>query len=471
MVTGRPARGRRPRVLVVVDTPGWAHDHKTLALRRALSSRYSMRIRYQHQVGPSDVETADLVMVYYWQQLKYRPEIAAACANRRAALLVGICSHVELEGTDRDAGLEVLNRLAGRVFVNSRHLEREFGPLVGAPVHYTPNGVDTTRFRPDDPRRVGVSGTLRVGWSGSRSNWPDDHRGIRDVVLPALEGVPGLDLVMAAREDRWRSHDEMVEFYRGLDVYVCASVSEGTPNPCLEAAACSVPLVTTPVGNMPEFVRDGVNGILIERSAAALRAALIRLRDDPAGRRSMGAAARATSEAWDWRHQAEPYASMFDAALDQGRVEGLPPSIGVSMDALDRRLSDAGAALDADRVCRTREIVRRVGRWFDRIPQSPALQLRYYRFVSLLERLGDASARDRWIALAERLEGMAHDDSASLAGGAWYHAGRLLWHDEPPRARAAFERCLALVPHHAAARRAVSSETSGHRLAVASEDP
>jgi hypothetical protein len=143
----------------------------------------------------------------------------------------------------------------------------------------------------------------------------------------------------------------------------------------------------------------------------------------------------------------------------------------VSLGALDRRLSDAGAALDAARASRARETVRRVGGWFDQIPQSPALQLRYYRFVSLLERLGDASARDRWIALAERLEGMAHDDSASLAGGAWYHAGRLLWHDEPPRARAAFERCLALVPHHAAARRAVSSETSDDRLAVASEDP
>jgi glycosyltransferase involved in cell wall biosynthesis len=292
MVTGRAGRGRRPRVLVVVDTPGWAHDHKTRALRRVLSSRYSMRIRYQHQVGPADVETADLVMVYYWQQLKYRPEIAVACASRRATLLVGICSHVELEGTDRDTGLEVLNRTAGRVFVNSRLLEREFGPLVCTPLHYAPNGVDTTRFRPADRRRVGVAGTLRVGWSGSRSNWPDDHRGIQSVVLPAVEGVHGLDLVLAAREDRWRSHEEMVDLYRSLDVYVCASTSEGTPNPCLEAAACSVPLVTTPVGNMPEFVRDGVNGFLIERSAAALRAALIRLRDDPAGRTRMGAAAR-----------------------------------------------------------------------------------------------------------------------------------------------------------------------------------
>jgi len=44
----------------------------------------------------------------------------------------------------------------------------------------------------------------------------------------------------------------MVEFYRSLDVYVCASRSEGTPNPCLEAAACGLPVVTTRVWAAPK---------------------------------------------------------------------------------------------------------------------------------------------------------------------------------------------------------------------------
>ena len=75
----------------------------------------------------------------------------------------------------------------------------------------------------------------------------------------------GAELCLAAREERWRTAAEMVEFYHSLDVYVCASRSEGTPNPCLEAAACGLPVITTAVGNMPELIRDGHNGFLVER--------------------------------------------------------------------------------------------------------------------------------------------------------------------------------------------------------------
>ncbi|HEX7830870.1 MAG TPA: glycosyltransferase family 4 protein, partial [Thermoanaerobaculia bacterium] len=107
----------------------------------------------------------------------------------------------------------------------------------------------------------------------------------------------------------------MREFYQSLDVYVCASRSEGTPNPCLEAAASGVPVLTTPVGNMPEFIRDGENGLFVTRDVDDIAAKLRALRDDPELRARMGRAARVTAEAWDWRHQAPHYAEMFRAVL------------------------------------------------------------------------------------------------------------------------------------------------------------
>ena len=86
------------------------------------------------------------------------------------------------------------------------------------------------------------------------------YRGYEEIIVPAVTSLERVALLTAAREDKWRGPEEMREFYRSLDVYVCASRAEGTPNPCLEAAACGVPLVTTCVGNMPELVRHGVNG-------------------------------------------------------------------------------------------------------------------------------------------------------------------------------------------------------------------
>jgi glycosyltransferase involved in cell wall biosynthesis len=108
----------------------------------------------------------------------------------------------------------------------------------------------------------------------------------------------------------------MLDFYHSLDVYVCASRSEGTPNPCLEAMACGLPVITTRVGNMPELIRDGENGYLVERNVAAIAEKVARLRDDPVARERMGRAARAAVvESWDWRRQATRYHAMLQSVL------------------------------------------------------------------------------------------------------------------------------------------------------------
>ena len=40
----------------------------------------------------------------------------------------------------------------------------------------------------------------------------------------------------------------MVNYYHGIDVLVCLSIADGTPNPILEASACQRTWVSTDVG-------------------------------------------------------------------------------------------------------------------------------------------------------------------------------------------------------------------------------
>jgi glycosyltransferase involved in cell wall biosynthesis len=228
---------------------------------------------------------------------------------------MGICSHGELEGEFHAPGLAILRRLPRVVFVNSRLLERAFGPLVGRPVYYTPNGVETTFFRPPVEPRERRPGQLRVGWAGSLANHGSAHRGLHEVIEPAVSAVAGTSLVTAVREERWRTRDEMLAFYRGLDAYICASLSEGTPNPCLEAAACGVPVVTTRVGNMPELIRDGENGFLVDRRVEDVAGKLALLRDSPALATRLARRMNEVIADWDWSVQAENYARMFDDLL------------------------------------------------------------------------------------------------------------------------------------------------------------
>lgn len=307
----------RPLVLCIVDRPGWAHDRKTQALAAALADQYQLVTRYQREVSKADILEADLVLVYYWLQIDQMPRLERAFKRVRDRLLIGVCSEYELERRWRKPGLAMLKTLPRAVFANNLKLAKDLEAELGREVFYTPNGVDTSFFRP--AAAPPPPAPLRIGWAGSLKNQSSAHRGVHQFIAPAVAAVEGAELCLAAREDRWRNAEDMRELYQSLHVYVCASRSEGTPNPCFEAAACGVPIVTTPVGNMPELIRDGENGLFITRDVDDIAAKLRRLRDDPGLRERMGLAARAAVEAWDWRDQAPRYAQMFETVLSASR--------------------------------------------------------------------------------------------------------------------------------------------------------
>jgi len=307
---------RRPVVLFVVNRPNWAHDRKTDALARALNGGYEIVKRYQAEVSAADLERADCVLLYFWLQVEQMSHLRDVLRRFCDRLVIGVCSHFELDGAWRAPGLATLQELARAVFVNNRLLLEELGPLLSQPVYYTPNGVDTELFQPTVlPSPPAPTRPLRVGWAGSLTPHGTGHRGVHECIAPAVAAVDGAELCLAAREEKWRNQEEMLEFYRSLDVYVCASRSEGTPNPCLEAAACGLPIVTTRVGNMPELIRDGENGFFVERDIADVAEKLRWLRDDPELRSRLGRAARAAVEPWDWRCQAVHYDRMLREVL------------------------------------------------------------------------------------------------------------------------------------------------------------
>ena len=310
-----------PRVLAIADRPGWAIDNKAGNLVRHLAGRFDVVVRYQHEVTEDDLAAADLVMIFYWLELRKMQITQDVLARYADRLVIGICSHFELTGALREEGLSILNRLPRRVFANNALLQREYAPLIRVPVDYTPNGVDTHFYRPAGTPRVREPGTLRVGWAGSLSNMGPQQRGFHDIIEPAVAWVPGAELVTAVREQYWRNRDEMLVYYRDIDVYVCASRNEGTPNPCLEAAACGVPVITTRVGNMPELIVDGDNGAFFDGSPQGLAEKLAMLRDSPTLAARWGARIRTSIEAWDWRHQAENYARVFEAALAERAMQ------------------------------------------------------------------------------------------------------------------------------------------------------
>jgi glycosyltransferase involved in cell wall biosynthesis len=60
------------------------------------------------------------------------------------------------------------------------------------------------------------------------------------------------------------SRDALGRAYHALDAYLVTARQEGGPKSVLEAMAAGVPLVTTRVGQAPDIVRDGENGLLAD---------------------------------------------------------------------------------------------------------------------------------------------------------------------------------------------------------------
>jgi glycosyltransferase involved in cell wall biosynthesis len=184
-------------------------------------------------------------------------------------------------------------------------------------------GVDTTKFSPSPDPASPRDHFLFVGRILG-------HKGI-DLVIEAL--APDMRLVVAGQpydatfmadlkalargkpvEFRHDVNDEaLVELYRGARAIFLTSryrdrYGRETPVPellgqtLLEGMACGAPAVTTNVASLPEIVRPGVEGYVVEPEVAALVAPMRTLWERPQLAQEMGRAARTrvlTTFTWD----------------------------------------------------------------------------------------------------------------------------------------------------------------------------
>ncbi len=109
--------------------------------------------------------------------------------------------------------------------------------------------------------------------------------------------------------------DNICSVMAASDAVILTSRSEGMPCALLQAMALQKPVLATRVGGIPEFVRDGVDGLLVEvDDVAGTSAALLRLAD-PDLRARLGAAGKArVLQEFSLTRQAESLLALLDGA-------------------------------------------------------------------------------------------------------------------------------------------------------------
>ncbi len=88
---------------------------------------------------------------------------------------------------------------------------------------------------------------------------------------------------------------DVADYYAAFDALILPSANEGTPVSAIEALAGGRPVVATRVGGVPDVVRDGVDGFLVEPGDVdGMAERLSQLAADASLRHRMGEAGRAS---------------------------------------------------------------------------------------------------------------------------------------------------------------------------------
>ncbi len=222
-------------------------------------------------------------------------------------------------------------RCADLVMTNSCYTQQRLKQDRGADAVVIYPGVDIEVFRPISEGRANY--VLSVG----TVNEEKGHR----LVLEAVGSLPASArpaLIVAgnepeSREARYlreraanlevqltiihiRSTVEMAHLYAKARILMFAPLFEWLGLAALESMACGTPVIGVNQGGLLETVKDGVTGILVERTAEALAEALGELLQDPERAEAMGRAGRAYIESyWTWPRAVDDLEAQFAVAL------------------------------------------------------------------------------------------------------------------------------------------------------------
>lgn len=221
---------------------------------------------------------------------------------------------------------------ASAVTTNASVLAKKAKAFIDREIHVIPNGIDTERFKPMErndalaeaiglnerkPKEernlesgkrnvVGFVGELREkkgmtallnGFAHAAKKQPvsllivgEVREGEDKKTFDEFQASnPRLSITVTGQV----SHKDLPAYYSLLDVFVHPSLRDGMPNALLEAMACEIPVITTPVGGALDVIQDGKNGIFVNLNDPEMLAGkILELQQDPDHRAGLGRRAR-----------------------------------------------------------------------------------------------------------------------------------------------------------------------------------
>ena len=335
----------RSKIALVVDVDNWAFSNIAKQVIKNLGHKYDFKYIVMDGIDNIIkvlflVEDCDLIHFFWRGHMLWLNDSPAqeylkslGCLKptsyiydwmSRLNISTAVYDHLYLDGNASQT--KEAFKYTKNYYVCSNRLSNIYKELEGIkkPNAVITDGVDLKKFFPTNLKRFDniENREVVIGWVGN-SKWSseiEDFKGVETILKPVLEELveEGYKIkpYFADKAVRMIPHDKMNDYYSKIDVYICPSKIEGTPNPVLESMACGVPVISTDVGIVPDvFGKKQKKMILEERSKECLKEKLIYLLENKGLFKELSEENLKSIKGWSWEEKCKDFDRYFMKCL------------------------------------------------------------------------------------------------------------------------------------------------------------
>lgn len=314
----------KPKILYVIDVAGWGGEQRANASKKYLTEHYHVDIILEKDFNEQLDELPPYDLYYlsyhtmlgrgeYVKRLPYKKIITMVTGRHvyKDKDIFKNSKQVVHEGMTVQEYWEILSSSCLSIFVNNLLAFRELKTKFSGPIFYVPRGVDTNVFHPVYP--FPQYDQFRTCFVGKCV----EQKGIFKFIRPASKATNSKLIENTRIWTNALSPEKMAGHYSKCNVNLVASIIDGTPNPLLESAACERPSIANVIGNVPEFIKDGYNGFIVNLDVDEYIEKINWMKNHPKETEKMGKEARKTVlDGWTWKHSIAYEKNALDTILE-----------------------------------------------------------------------------------------------------------------------------------------------------------
>jgi len=420
----RAENDSKPTVTLVIDKRNWAFHNIARNIMMNLSDKFEFSVIFTEDYQGDNwidlyhelyVNKTDIVYFFWRASLFFfdSADVAAGLEYRyklteqdlhdyfnSTILLTSVYDHLFLTEEHKAVHFNCYERFMDHYTVSSEKLNGIYSEqFPKQPFCTIQDGIDPGKFYVQGGiRTLPVSeNQLVVGWVGN-SRWGMsedgiDHKGFQTIIRPAVEALQakGLNVVLkyadSTEPETVIVHAEMVNFYHSIDVYLCLSDIEGTPNTVLEAMACGCAVISTDAGVVREaFGKKQSAFLLSSRDIETLSGKIEELYANPELLTELSAENRVRIQNWSWKSKTELFDLFFSSALKKGpkqKYSVVPAEGSPEPTPADLPQEKIHVARTADKYIASEKKLSELQAWYNE--QYEVLPLWYKRFGHIIK--------------------------------------------------------------------------------------